>query len=213
MDNQTSRYTSYWDSYYTKKLAPDHASGFAAFVLPYTEPGRHLVDLGCGNGRDSLFFAQNGIEVTAVDMSESAVGEVRRGSGDLPVSVVQDDFVKSKVLFDFEYDYCYSRWTIHSIDDAQQGEFIKNVSGALKDGGLFFIETRTTGDDIFGMGRQVGPRSYIYDKHYRNFIDPRVLEAQLRQQSFELLYFEESRGFSKTEDSDPVLLRVVAKKI
>jgi len=210
--DSTSKFKGYWDSYYTNKLAPSHASGFAQFALTYMEPGRTLIDLGCGNGRDSIFFAQNGINVTAVDMSESGVEDVRRGSGDLPLTAVQDDFVKSKVLFGTGYDYCYSRWTIHAIDDSQQSELLENVWAALKDGGLFFIETRTTGDDIFGIGEKAGPLAYIHENHYRRFIEPDDLARQLKDQGYELLYFEESRGFSKTEDSDPVLLRVVAKK-
>ena len=41
------------------------------------EAGKELIELGCGNGRDSLFFAKNGINVTGIDASETAIDELR----------------------------------------------------------------------------------------------------------------------------------------
>ena len=213
INNVTKQYKRYWDSYYTKGLVSIQASGFARFALSYMQPGGHVIDLGCGNGRDSLFFAQNEMKVTAVDISQTAIETVRQGCGDLPVITLQDDFVKSKALFEGEYDYCYSRWTLHTIDDLQQAEFIKNVWSALKDDGLFFVEARTIRDDIYGMGQNVGAHAYIYDEHYRRFIDSQDFAKRLKEQNYEVLHFEEDRGFSKTEESDPVLLRVTAKKL
>jgi len=207
------QFEDYWDSYYERKLAPSMASGFAEFSLPYMRTGGRLIDLGCGNGRDSLYFARNGINVTAVDLSLVGIETVRLDSADLPVVAIQDDFVKSKTLYDSEYDYCYSRWTIHTIDDSQEAELLDNVWGSLKaDGGLFFIEARTTGDEIFGMGEKVGPREYIYKDHYRRFIQAEILADRMRDLGFEVVFFEEDLGFSRTEDSDPMLLRIVAKK-
>jgi len=212
MDNNTNQYKSYWDTYYTKKLAPEYASGFARFAMSFMQPGRHLIDLGCGNGRDALYFASNDMRVTAVDMSETAIDTVCKNCGNLLVTPVLDDFVSGKILLLENYDYCYSRWTLHTIDDLQQSDLLKNVSAALNSGGLFFIETRTISDDIYGLGREAGPHAFIYDEHYRRFINPQDFSEQLRSQGFELLHFEEGRGFSKTEESDPVLLRVVARR-
>jgi len=205
-------YVGYWDTYYTKKLAPEHASGFAQFVLTYMRPGRELIDLGCGNGRDSLFFARRGLRITALDNSQAAIDAVNRDRGDLPVRTVKDDFVNSEALLSTEFDYCYSRWTMHIIDDSQQAVLLKNVWSSLKEGGLFFVEARTVGDDIYGLGQEAGPHAFIYNEHYRRFLQPEAFSEQLRMQGFEILHLEEGRGFSKTEESDPVLLRVVAEK-
>lgn len=210
--HQTKDYKTYWDAYYKKDKVTRKPSDFAQFVMPYLSEGRQLLDMGCGNGRDSIFFAENGVKVTSVDLSSSAIEYLCNCRGDLPVFAVCDDFVRSKVLFSIEYQYCYSRWTMHSVDDLQQAEMIQNVYNALAPGGLFFIEVRTVNDDIFGLGEQVGERAYIYNDHYRRFLLPEELAAQLSAQNFEIVYQKESQGFSKTEESDPVLLRVIAKK-
>lgn len=210
--HQTKKYKTYWDAYYKAATLTQRSSDFARFALPYMQKGGLLIDLGCGNGRDSLFFAENGLKVTSVDLSSAAIDLVCSLRGELPVFAVCDDFVISKALFSIEYNYCYSRWTLHSLDEQQEKEIIRNVYNALKPGGLFFIEARTVRDDIYGVGEQVGQHAFIHNQHYRRFLDPDVLADQLRTQGFAILCREEGRGFSKTAESDPVLLRIVAEK-
>lgn len=209
--HHTKKFKSYWDSYYRKDLVSTQPSPFAEFVFPHLEKGRQIIDLGCGNGRDSLFFARNGMKTTAVDLSSAAIEVVSKNGEELTIFPVCDDFVKSKILFSVEYDYCYSRWTMHSIDEKQQTELLDNVYNALRPGGLFFIEARTTKDEICGLGEKVGHNAYVYNEHYRRFLDVAEFAGDLERAGFVVEHVE-GQGFSKTEESDPVLLRVVARK-
>lgn len=38
-------------------------------VLPYVRPSGKVLDIGCGSGRDSLYFHNNGFDVTGLDVS------------------------------------------------------------------------------------------------------------------------------------------------
>ena len=40
--------------------------------------GSRLLELGAGQGRDTLFFAQAGFEVVAIDYTDSGVAEIAR---------------------------------------------------------------------------------------------------------------------------------------
>jgi 2-polyprenyl-3-methyl-5-hydroxy-6-metoxy-1,4-benzoquinol methylase len=50
-------------------------------------PGESLLDLGCGQGRYSLAFAQRGLAVTGVDASPVLLAEARRLASEVGVSV------------------------------------------------------------------------------------------------------------------------------
>ena len=59
-------------------------SPFARYAATLVEPGRTLVDLGCGNGRDALYFASLGLSVIAIDLSDTAIQTLRERGGDNP---------------------------------------------------------------------------------------------------------------------------------
>jgi SAM-dependent methyltransferase len=68
-----------WNDRYAKKeliwgAAPNQ---FLPPVVEKMRPGRAL-DLGCGEGRNSLWLAQQGFQVTAVDFSDVAIAKARQ---------------------------------------------------------------------------------------------------------------------------------------
>lgn len=68
----------FWDSRYRERDRiwsgePNHA---LVTAIPDVPPGRAL-DLGCGEGGDTLWLAQRGWQVTAVDVSSTAVDRAR----------------------------------------------------------------------------------------------------------------------------------------
>ncbi len=49
--------------------------------LKYLNKGDHILDFGCGSGRDSLYFTQKGYKVDALDGSEKLAEIARKNSG------------------------------------------------------------------------------------------------------------------------------------
>lgn len=212
IEDTFDRDVCYWNQYYEKELKELQApSDFATFVLPYLKANKKLMDVGCGNGRDSLFFSSHGVEVTGVDASEAAIDRLNKY--DIQNSMfVCDDFVTCKALYQMQYDYFYSRWTIHAISERQENELLKNISMSLKKGGLFFIEARSVADELYGKGKEVAKNSFVYNDHFRRFIDKVELKEKLEKLCFEVIYMKEGDNFSKTKESNPVLVRIIAKK-
>lgn len=68
-----------WDDRYREKelLWSAEANRFVTVELADLEPGSAL-DLACGEGRNAIWLAQRGWEVTAVDFSAVALGRGRR---------------------------------------------------------------------------------------------------------------------------------------
>jgi SAM-dependent methyltransferase len=199
----------YWNEYYGKDRAPKPPSDFAKFAMEHMQKGKLLIDLGCGNGRDSIFFCSSSLKVTAVDSSKGAIESFDKN---IPILAICDDFIKTNALNCVDYDYCYARWSIHAINKSQQDELLPNVYRSLKSGGLFFSESRTINDVKYGQGEPLGEYEFFADDHYRRFLDPEAFLEQLRQIGFEIVHFEESDKFSVMGDDSPTLIRVIAKK-
>ncbi len=77
-------------------------------LLEIPPSGRRLLDLGCGEGRDSVFFASAGFEVEAFDGSPTGVARARRALADagLHGTVAHGDLVR--FAFDGDYDVIFA---------------------------------------------------------------------------------------------------------
>jgi SAM-dependent methyltransferase len=206
------RDTKYWNDFYQGNPDINHPSPFAIEVVKRIKDG-NLIELGCGNGRDSVYFSENGINVTAIDASDYAISNLRKiYEKNDNLTFVCDDFCCSKALFMRQFNYCYSRLSIHAIAEEQQNELVCNVYGALKEGGEFFIEVRSVNDELYGKGEMVSRNAYKYEGHYRRFIVKKELEHLLLNVGFSIVSSEERRGFAPFGESDPPIIRIIARK-
>jgi SAM-dependent methyltransferase len=171
------------------------------------------LDLGCGNGRDSIYFGSLGLHVTGVDASDVAIAELcAKYQNEENICFLCADFVCAPIIYARQYDYCYSRFSIHAINDEQENDLIASVHQSLKDNGKFFIEVRSVNDELCGKGEMVGRNSYIYEGHFRRFVVKQELEQKLVNAGFCLEYSEESRGFAPYGETDPPVIRIIAKR-
>lgn len=201
----------YWNSYYEQhRPGSDGESPFARETYEtQLRAGGSILDLGCGNGRDSLYFAGRGLSVTGIDSADVAIRELQ---GKADARFVCGDFVKLDGMEDASFDYCYSRFTVHAITLEQEKDLLRNVRRVLREGGRFFIEVRSVHDGIYGMGEAQETDAYVYEGHYRRFIRLRDFIDRLSDAGFDVVYAEESDAFAPYKDTRPVCLRVTAVK-
>ena len=203
--------SAYWNQYYKNRVCSEEPSPFAQYVATLVEPGRDMVELGCGNGRDAVFFAAQGFKITALDMSQEAISQLQSRN----LSNAQffcGDFVNSDIHQPDNYDYAYSRFTIHSINQNQEQVLLGNVFRGLRPGGKLFIEVRGINDPLFGKGKQVERNAFFYDNHYRRFIVLDELVESLERHGFRVEYAQERTGFAPYGNDDPPVIRIVAAK-
>lgn len=203
--------TAYWNQYYKNRVCSLEPSPFARYVATLVESGRDMVELGCGNGRDAVFFADRGLHITALDMSQEAITQLQ--SRGIPnAQFLCGDFVNSDIHQPGSYNYAYSRFTIHSINRNQEQVLLGNLFRGLRPGGKLFIEVRGVNDPLFGKGKQVERNAYFYDNHYRRFIVLDELVDSLEQRNFRVEYAQERTGFAPYGNDDPPVIRIVAAK-
>ena len=206
IDNRT-----YWNQYYRNKVCLTTPSPFAQYVLTLIEPGKDMVELGCGNGRDAVYFAQNGMHITALDLSKEAIAELQ--SQNIPnAEFVCGDFITADCHTENAYDYVYSRFTIHSINARQEMMLLQTIYRALRSDGKFFIEVRSVNDPLCGKGQALERNAYFYDNHYRRFIVLSELVEHLEKVGYRIEYAQEDTGFAPYGNDDPPVIRIVAVK-
>lgn len=190
------------------------------------------MELGCGNGRDALWFAQRGVQhVVAVDLSHSSIARLQAAvaqgaSTDAPTSLahhlkfVEADFSSLPTPPSAEPLCCtegvhvvYSRFTLHAIDAAAQARALQWAYAALADGGLLAIEARSVLGSLYGKGTPVeGERDAFVFGHYRRFLRREELLRDLTALGFTIEHEEERDGVAVFGDDDPVVVRVIARK-
>eukprot|EP01128_Nolandella_sp_AFSM9_P000054 TRINITY_DN10087_c0_g1_i1.p1 TRINITY_DN10087_c0_g1~~TRINITY_DN10087_c0_g1_i1.p1 ORF type:complete len:226 (+),score=81.36 TRINITY_DN10087_c0_g1_i1:70-747(+) len=215
----------YWNKFYSSSEIPSNPSSFAEYVLQKVNKEGTLVDLGCGNGRDSVFFAKHGINlVYAIDLSQSSIDKLNKTTADIDhIQFIQGDFseLKSKSELNItDLDAVYSRFTLHAVNKVSASRALKWAYDNLDKDGLLLVEARSTKSNLYGKGEKVEGEedAYIYaghksvTPHYRRFINSEKLTEELKELGFSIVELVESDGIAVYKDDDPVVVRVVAKK-
>lgn len=121
------------------------------------EGKRKMLELGSGQGRDTLFFASRGLHVTAADYSLAAVdtitSKVHAAGLSHQITAVRQD-VRERLLFTDEFfDACYSHMLYcMALTTAELDRLSREVWRVLKPGGLNIFTVRHTGDAHCGTG-------------------------------------------------------------
>lgn len=214
-ENITHRsFKDYWENFYSSAGAPAEPSLFAQYVArEYLQGNSSVVELGCGNGRDSIYFASKGMRVMAVDQCKHQIRLLNQTHEGSSVNFVAKDFTVMEPTND--HNAVYSRFTLHSVSEKSEDRVISWSAAQLKTGNPFLIEARGLNNELFGVGKQVeGERdAFVHDNHYRRFIHLPQITKKLERVGFSIVQAEEASGFSPYNGTDETFIRVAAIKI
>lgn len=101
--------------------------------LEQVNPGGHLLDLGCGSGRDSKWFIEAGYAVTPLDGSAELAALATEYIGH-PVVVMPFQAMD----FDNEFDGIWACASLLHCPKSQMKDVMQRVMTALKPGGVVF---------------------------------------------------------------------------
>lgn len=209
---------AYWNRFYShRQVELEVPSSFAQHVIGQIRPGARLFELGCGNGRDALYFASRGIKVLACDRSQVAV-ESLRARPELDAFPHRPEFL----VADFQelassyqgpaHDVVYSRFTLHAVPAEVQTSALAWAQQTLAPGGALLIEARSVKGSLYGQGEPAERDAFIHGGHYRRFLRLDELLAELLGLGFAVGSATESAGVAVYHDDDPVVIRVLATK-
>lgn len=206
--------TQYWDKYYQNRKAPITPSSFALFCSEnYLNSHCHVLEFGCGNGRDAFYFAKFH-RVTAIDASGVVVeSNTTRAKQEaiLSIDFLHGEFGGEITGLPNEVDAVYARFVIHAMPENIETLALEQSWKLLKEDGKLLLEFRTTQDPLMKKGESISEKERVTD-HYRRFIDFTNLCEKLESIGFTIDFSVEKQGLAKHGDDDPVVGRVVAVK-
>ena len=94
-----------------------------------------MLDVGCGEGRNSIFLAEKGFIVDAFDISEAGIEKAIRiaNACGIDVSFMCQDL--SKYIFNKNYDIILSHGVLHLCKKADRDVFVKQAISHTSTGG------------------------------------------------------------------------------
>lgn len=208
------RNEAFWQKFYDGQLQDrvlSPPSQFAAFIAQELSPRSSIIDVGCGNGRDTIFFSLLKFDVVGIDASEQGIA-VARGNADhlgfeqTPFfqSLACSDRLVSEIEARTDAELCvYGRFFLHAIPQDEQDAFLTLLSKTLSAGQKLAFEYRTLEDE--NLLKVASP-------HYRRYQSMQQLDAQLYDLGFDKLYGTQGQGLAKYQDEDAHVARGIYQR-
>jgi SAM-dependent methyltransferase len=168
------------------------ASQFAkrVFVFLKNKPRGTLLDLGCGGGRDSLYFARRGFKVTALDVLEG--GQQQAKLKKAGAEFVKSDIRGMKIKSD-SFDFIYAHLSLHYFSDAEISGILDDLYAALRPGGYLFIKCKSINDPLFKRGKKLEKNFYEYRAMTRHFFSKEYMAEKLKE--FRIVKIQKTNTF------------------
>jgi len=190
----------YWEEFYRVNHYIDAESPFARFVYKYLQEHqlttKPLIDVACGNGRDSKYFARQGCRVTSID---------KHGVLEHPTV----DFRKVD-MFDFDftgYELIYLRFVLHTLTEDETDRLLAKLHDTTRSARIF-IETRS----ILGIGKgdkmETNLKLAVGGQHYRMLYSYDYLTDKVSKM-LRVAYATEGKDLAPFKDENPYVIRYV----
>jgi ubiquinone/menaquinone biosynthesis C-methylase UbiE len=126
------------------------AQGFAQKLIDQGK--KSILEIGCGNGRDSILFALAGLNVTAIDLVPEAIEIAKDNAKNAGVEIeFKVGTAESLEFSDASFDSVFTLSVLHSTDMAKS---IPEVYRVLKNKGLSLIYIYSNVEKIDGSEKE-----------------------------------------------------------
>lgn len=168
------RTRQFWENFYEAEgtcwgWAPSVFARRVANILEQHSGGDHIVDLGAGYGRDSLYLAETFPvrQVHAIDFSARALAilakKISEGPQTLTVEAIERDLaggssLPRKLVGTTQSLIMHS--LLHNWDDATRQHILRQLAIDSGNGSRIFLSTYSDRDCKFGKGQAVDERTF-----------------------------------------------------
>ena len=180
---EEARYENMWRSMKGKlavnsrSYRSEYPAGFLPELNEFIEKevgGRALLDVGCGNGRNAIFFAKKGYVVSGIDISSEAIKLAKtlakRDKVDVSLEVGS---VFDLPYGDVEYDAVLDCGCLHHLRKSQWSKYLRNILRVIKSSGIYCLYCFSDNTSPYSVkNKVVRPKNRNWNlvgKHYNHF--------------------------------------------
>lgn len=116
---------NYWNNFYRNFLVKKETS-FARFVFKKIRYKKNfkILDIACGNGRDTFFFLKKGFRAKGLDISKIAIENNKKI---FRKNFFLKDICSKKFNIKEKYHFIYSRFFLHTINEEDENIFFLKI--------------------------------------------------------------------------------------
>ena len=164
------------------------------------EKANEILIPGIGYGRNAKTFLENGINVTGIEISETAI-RLARSENKLEIPIYHGSI--AEMPFDSKlYDgiFCYA--LIHLLNNRERKKFISDCYSQLKFGGYMFFSTIAKKNSLYAKGKPLSKDRFEVMKGAKLFFyDTESIKKEFEQ--YGLVDFSEIDETMKFVDNVP----------
>lgn len=136
------------EEYYKQTVEVDMQELYKPFMELLPE-GSHILDAGCGSGRDTLFFIKKGYQVTAIDGSEVLAQKSSQLTGQKTIHLKFED-----LSFKSQFEGIWACASLLHIPKKDMKGILKKLSDALKVNGVLYVSFKYGDKEEVRSGRR-----------------------------------------------------------
>jgi len=189
-------------------------------VIKYAPTGEAL-DIGAGEGRNSIFLAKNSFKVTAIDLIPEGLKKLAHFAKEhnLNISTKVIDIRKFKFPTD-KYSLIISIAAIDFLKKSEIDKIIKRIKKSLIRGGVLYLSVFSTNDPLFYKIKELNlepiEKNTFYlpkGKFYRHFFTRNELKNYFKDFEIILLKSRSIRDMSHDKPHFHHIIELIAKKV
>jgi SAM-dependent methyltransferase len=179
--NQSEKWAATFDARPDLLGSEPSEPGHAALARFAAAGVREILELGPGQGRDTLLFAGAGLRVTALDYAEPGLAQIaakaEATSSSRLIRTLAGDVRRPLPLPNGSVDACYAHMLLcMALTTDEIVRLVGEVRRVLRPGGLFVFTVRTTADAHFGMGVDHGDDRWEMGGFIVHFFDRKLID-------------------------------------
>ena len=133
---------------------------------PNINKGKTALVIGCGMGDDAIELESQGFEVTAFDVSESAIELCKTRFPNSEVKFIQADLIEGISDWHRKFDFVLEIFTIQALPPKYEGVLIRNISDFVSNEGKLLVVTEIQqGERMY----KNGPPWLLNQEYIRSF--------------------------------------------